>query len=322
MRVAIYGAGQLGSGVARLLRERGGVEVAGPYGREARAAALCGGADVVLIATTSFLADVAEDVRTAVEHGSNVVTSAEEAACPWVVDAALADELDALARERGVTILGAGLNPGLAFDAIVVTALGGVARADRIAVERVVDLSGFGPVVLRRLGIGFAPGAFAAGVRDGTIFGHIGFPQSMQTVARRTGVTIERIERELEPLLAGAALRAGELEVAPGESAGFNQRYTAIVEGAPWFEARFTGHIDLAAEGLAPRDAIELSGPTPLRLTIEPGIDPQQGSTAVLANSLRRLVEAPAGWLTVAHLPPAAPDCASDLSRSAPPARR
>ncbi len=67
-RVSIYGGGQLGSGVASLLRERGEHAVDGPFGRDERERALGSGADVVLIATTTRLADVVDDVRQELLH--------------------------------------------------------------------------------------------------------------------------------------------------------------------------------------------------------------------------------------------------------------
>ena len=308
MRVSIYGAGQAGTAVRGILAGQDGMHVLGPFGRDQRSAALDSGADAVVIATTSFLADVAGDIRQAVTAGSNVITTAEEAAFPWQFHADLAEELDALARRYDVTILGAGLNPGLAFDALVLTAAGAVATARSLQVERVVDLSAFSATILRRLGIGFWPQEFAAGVAAGSITGHIGFPQSMRIVARRMGVRIERIDRDIQPIAAQAACDLPQLQVRPGQSAGFHQRYTAIAGGRPWFEAVFLGHVDPAAAGYPTRDEITIStGAAPLHLTIEPGINPQAGSSAVIANSVRRLVEAPPGWLTVADLPPACP---------------
>jgi 4-hydroxy-tetrahydrodipicolinate reductase len=301
VNVAIYGAGQAGTAVAALLRARAGITVHGPFGRDRREAALAGGADVVVIATTSFLDAIAPDVREAVEAGANVLTTAEEAAYPWAVDAALADELDALARARGVTILGAGLNPGLAFDALVLTVAGAVAAVRSLRVERRVDLSGFSRAVLHRIGIGLAPETFARAT------GHIGFPQSMHVVAARLGVGLERIDRELVPAVAERAHAARHLTVRPGETAGFEQRYVGVAGGRPWFEAVFAGHVEPGSAGWAPRDAIHVDADPPLDVEIAPGIGAQSGSAAVLANSVRRVAAAPAGWLTVADLPPAAP---------------
>jgi len=294
VRVAVYGAGQAGSAVAALLA-RSGMTVDGPFGRDGRAAALTGGADVVVIATTSFLSAIADDVRAALAAGSNVLTSAEEAADPWATDPVLAGELDALARERGVSVLGAGLNPGFAFDALVLTAAGACVDVRALRVERVVDLSGFGPAILARLGVGHTPDAFAAGVATGAITGHVGFPQSMRVVARALGVAVERIDREIHPLL-----RAGR-------TAGFEQRYAAVAAGRTWFEARFTGHVDPAAAGLVTHDVIELDATPPVRMEISGGLPSQAGSAAVLANSVARVAAAPPGWVTVADLPPALP---------------
>jgi hypothetical protein len=304
VRVSIYGAGQAGTAVAALLRERSDVEVLGPFGRAERERALTGGADVVVIATTSFLREIAGDVRAAVDAGSNVLTTAEEAAYPWATSSAIADEIDAHARERDVTVLGAGLNPGLAFDALVLTVAGASGAVAPLRVDRVVDLSGFGPAVLRRIGVGHSPEAFAAGVACGEITGHIGFPQSMRLVAARLGVEVERIDREIAPIVADREHVAAHLTVAAGETAGFEQRYVAIAGGQPWFTALFAGHVDSSRPT---RDAIHVACDPPIDLVISPGLNAQRGSAAVLANSVRRVAQAPPGWLTVADLPPATP---------------
>lgn len=307
LRASVYGAGQAGTSVADLLRRRGGVDVLGPFGRDRREEALRSGADVVVIATASFLGSIADDLRDAVEAGSNVITTAEEAAYPWANDPDVASRIDALARRRGVSVLGAGLNPGFVFDALVLTACGAAWDVDALHVKRVVDLSGFSENVLRRIGVGHSPEAFVSGIRDGAITGHIGFPQSMGVVAARMGVEIERIGRSLEPLVTDHDIAASHLTVLAGETAGFEQRYTAIAEGKPWFEALFTGHVSLAEVGLEPLDQIRIDGETPLRLSVEPGINPQVGSSAVIANSVTRVAAAAPGWITVADLPPAVP---------------
>jgi hypothetical protein len=307
VRVALYGAGQLATNVAAVLSRRPDVEVLGPHGRDGRDDALRSGADVVVVATTSFLRDVAPDVRLAVESGSNVIVSAEEAAYPWAVDQAVADEIDGLARERGVTVLGGGINPGFAFDGLVITATGPTASVSSIRVERVVDLSGFGETVLRRIGVGYTEDEFAAGTQSGAITGHIGFPQSMRVVAGALGVTIDRIDRTIAPLFAEREQRGRHLSVAAGQTAGFEQHYVAVVDGAPWFEALFTGHLDPPSIGKPPRDEIWIEGDPPLHYTVVPGFNAQSGSAALIANSVRRVAAAPPGWLTVADLPPASP---------------
>ena len=307
--VGIYGAGQLGNGVARILRSRGRHQVLGPYPRAQRIDALTGGADVVLIATTTRLHDILPDVRTAVASGSNVLISAEESANPWLVDPIAANEVSAAAVQAGVTVLGAGLNPGLIFDALVLTVIGAASDDVEIAVRRTVDISGFGPTVLSRIGVGITPADFEIGVDAGDVLGHAGFPQSMSVVARALGLTLDGIEPQLAPLIAtkGVTLADGRL-IAAGLTAGVDQTYRAFVDGRPWYTAHFVGHVQPAEAGLAVQDVITLLRGDEIvhEVQVRPGFPAQSGSQHVLANSVDRVIAAPAGWLTVSDLPPAA----------------
>ena len=59
--------------------------------------------------------------------------------------------------------------------------------------------------------------------------------------------------------------------------------------------------------GKETRDEIFVHGSTPLHVSTIPGMNPQTGSSAVIANSLGRVVDAPHGCLAVGDLPPAVP---------------
>ena len=314
IRVSIYGAGQLGTAVGLLLDARPGVAVLGPFGRDQRESALGNGAAVVVIATTTRLADVIEDVTLAVRSGSNVITSAEEAAYPFAADADAAARVDALAREAGVTVVGAGVNPGFLFDALVLTMLGAAPPGCTIRVRRVVDISGFGPAVLRRIGVGLTPHEFDSGVAAGTVFGHAGFPQSMAVVASALGLRLDRVDRVLRPLTAKRDVDVPNgLRIDAGQTVGVDQRYTGVVGGVPWFTAEFFGHVALDHLDMDPSDEIELlrGGAMLQRSRIRPGVGAQVGSANMIANSIERVVAAQAGWRTVAELMPAYPRLAA-----------
>jgi len=308
LKVAIFGAGQLGNGLGNLLRSGKRYEVLGPFNRADRTRALTSGADVVVIATTTRLRDVAEDIETAVRAGSDVLVSAEECAYPFIVDEPLARRLDRLAIEKSVSVAGCGLNPGLIFDALVLTLLGAGPGDCIIEVRRTVDISGFGSEVLRRIGIGRSAPAFAAAVSQEEILGHAGFPQSMAVVAAALGLTVDRISKELRPVITQTEI-TGRFRIRPGESAGVDQTYTAFVSGARWFTCHFFGHVDLASVGKTAADDITLSRGDALlqRLQITPGIPAQRGSQYMLANSIDRIIAARPGWRTVAELLPAFP---------------
>ncbi len=308
--IAIYGAGLLGTNVAKLLSVRPSLSVYGPYGRTEREKALRSGADVVIIATTTRLRDVADDVREAINSGSNVLISAEEAAFPFIVDDSIARSLDSLARQKGVSVAGTGVNPGLIFDALVLTILGSSPRGCRVHVRRVVDISGFGETVLRRIGVGKSESDFALAVESEEILGHAGFPQSIHVVANALGLKVERIEKILLPVLATQDIELpGKLTIKSGESAGVSQTYTGIVDGKPWFIAHFFGHVALSMIKKDSGDDIDLMlNQKPIQsIKLRPGIGAQVGSQNMVANSIDRIISARPGWVTVAEMSPAFP---------------
>ncbi len=309
--VAIYGAGQLGTTVAEILKEIPHHKVVGVFGRGERNQALTSGADVVIIATTTKFKDVAADIELAVASGSHVLVSSEECAYPWAVDKQRADSLDALAKSKGVSIAGTGVNPGLIFDSLVLTLFGAAPRGCTVAVRRTVNISGFGATVLRRLGMGFTSEVFAERVKREEILGHAGFPQSMTVVADAMGLRIDSIDKELLPLITKYEIDLpNRFVIAAGESAGVNQTYTAKVNGKPWFVSHFYGHVDLAGINKSAMDEIEFSldGKVFQTITLKPGIGSQVGSKNMVANSIQRILAAADGWVTVAHMEPAFPE--------------
>lgn len=325
LRVVLCGMGGVGRNIVRLSSERANLQVVAAYSRDPslhgrdvgevsggpatgmaigdRDVALSAEADVLLIATTSFLRDVAAEIHDGVSAGLDVMCTAEEMAYPWDVDAVAAASIDEHAREAGVTVMGAGANPGYIYEVVGLALTGALWRVDRITTRRVVDLSGFSATVQRRLGIGYSPGDFATGVRERSIFGHIGFPHTIRTFARRLGVDLERIEETVEPILAARGITTTAVGVAAGESAGMLQRTIGYVDSRPWFSAEFLGHVDTSSAGLRPQDSYEIDGIPDIRAAVTPGFDPQWTTAAALANYLPLLVAAPPGLISVTDLP-------------------
>jgi 4-hydroxy-tetrahydrodipicolinate reductase len=254
------------------------------------------------------------------------LVSAEECAYPWAVDKELADELDKLAKAKRVSIAGAGVNPGLIFDALVATLLGPTPSGfnsdgspkTTVVVRRTVNISGFGATVLRRIGIGATEREFKEKVERSEILGHAGFPQSMSVVADALGLEIERIDKELLPVLTEKAIDLPQrFIIEPGYSAGVNQTYTSIVKGKPWFTSHFFGHVDLAGIDRAAKDEIEISidGKVHQTISLNPGIGAQMGSQNMVINSIERIIQAQPGWVTVAEIAPALARSGESFSR-------
>ncbi len=243
IKVAEWGTGMMGQGLLGYLLDRPqdvdlvGVIVTNPakdgmtvgelLGRECDVAmttdfeaVLAREPDVVCINTQSYLHEVAGQIEPAVRAGANVLCIAEKLAYPWASDPEWADRMDTLAKERGVSVLGTGINPGFVLDALAVMLTSVCLRVDRIEASRVNDLSPFGPTVMRTQGVGTTVEQFRQGVADGTIVGHIGFPESIALIARALGWRIGRVEETREPIVTGVERSTPHVTVAPGDVCG------------------------------------------------------------------------------------------------------
>ncbi len=108
----------------------------------------------MLIATSSFTKDVFPKIKYCLENKINVISTAEEMAYPQAQESKLAEEMDRIGKENGVTVLGTGINPGLIMDLLVITLTGACIDVDSIKAERINNLSPFGPAVMSGQGVG------------------------------------------------------------------------------------------------------------------------------------------------------------------------
>lgn len=99
--------------------------------------------------------------------------------------------------------------------------LSGVCHSvERIEASRVNDLSPYGPTVMRTQGVGTTPEVFAAGVADGSIVGHVGFPESIHMISEALGLGVDRIEQTREPIISNVYRETPHVKVQPGMVAG------------------------------------------------------------------------------------------------------
>ncbi|MCG4587150.1 NADP-binding protein, partial [Anaerosalibacter bizertensis] len=125
---------------------------------------------------------------------------AEEMAYPQAQEPELAAKLNEIARENGVTILGTGINPGLIMDLLVVALTGACIDVDHIKAERVNNLSPFGPAVMSEQGVGITEEEFNSRVKDGSLAGHVGFPESVNMISDALGWKLSgEVKQTMEP---------------------------------------------------------------------------------------------------------------------------
>ncbi len=330
-RIGVCGLGTIGKLVAKLLLDgRSGIEVVGaatleegdigkPLGQvvDAKAAGptvsgslaelLEADPALVVLCTGSFLPDVMDSVLACAEAGVDVISPCEELAFPFNRFPDQTSRIETAAQAGGATILGSGVNPGFTFDSLLAALTGVCWDVEQIRGRRVVDTNGFGQNIHLRLGIGYTLEDFEAGHRDGSIAGHVGFPESIELVCERLGLKLDGpVEQEFEPLIAAtpAPTRYGQVDV--GLTEGFIQTATGRVDGEPRVRIELVLHLRPTEAGYKPSDSIEIDGAHPVRMVFDPGMDALFATSAELVNQIPSVLAAKPGLTTVKDLPAAA----------------
>ncbi|MBW2426251.1 MAG: NADP-binding protein [Deltaproteobacteria bacterium] len=322
VRVLVVGHGRMGSAIARLVHERPGLELVGVCERHDVTSTIEWNGDpgcrlgsdlselvevtrpeIAIQATCSRLDEVVEDIETLLGHGVHVISIAEEMVWPRASSPEVADRLDALARAKGVGVLGTGVNPGFVLDLLIITLTGVCANVESIRAERVNDLSPYGASVLRAQGVGLTPVAFRKGVAEGTVAGHHGFPQSIGMIAESLGWEIERIEETREPLLAKKRRETEELTVEPGDVAGCLHTAVAYRQGRPAITLIHPQLLHPHLDEVETADVIEIKGSPDLRIEGHPEIPGGTATAALAVNMIPRLLAAEPGLKSMADLP-------------------
>ena len=263
-------------------------------------------ADVMLHATVSTMAELAPEVLPALRSGLNVISVAEDLSYPWDRSPALASELDRVAKEHQVTILGTGINPGFLMDLLPLSLSGVCGSVKAIRVRRVNDFSVYGQSVMKHIGANLTPGEFERGLQNGSIVLHVGLPESIQMVAKGLGWKLDRLTEDRRGLVAQTERLTASIKVDAGRICGFHQRSVGQAKGNA-IELEIYGIIspDPSEDEVSPGTRIEIDGDPGVHVSISGGISQAGGlgTAAHAINTIPSVVEAKPGLVTVRELP-------------------
>jgi hypothetical protein len=253
--------------------------------------------DVALLTTSSDLARCADSLRALLARGVSVVSSCEELLWPWLRHAALARELDLLARRHGAALVGTGVNPGFVMDALPAFLSAVALRVEAVHVERIQDASTRRVPFQEKIGAGLPLAEFHARARAGTLR-HVGLGESLHFLAAALGWEIEDWSETLEPVLAERDLDCALGPIARGAPSGVRQTARARVGGVERLSLEFQAAIGQSE----PRDRVRLVSDPPLELVLPGGVHGDRATSAVLLNCLGPLCDAAPGLATMATL--------------------
>ncbi len=325
VKVVLYGVGAVGSLIARFLLKKEGVEIVGAIDvakgkvgkdlgeildldrrlgvkvtSDTRQVLQKTEPHVVVHTTSSYLRDTYPQLAEVVEHGVSIVSTCEELSYPYCSDPRLAEKLGALAKKHEATILGTGINPGFLMDTLVITLTAACQKIYSVKAVRVMNAATRRVPFQKKIGAGLSRDEFRKAIRQKRITGHVGLEQSIEMVAAALAWKLNRVEVcPVKPVIAKKSVRGEAIEVKAGNVAGLRQIAKGYRYGKEAITLEFQAYIGAEEE----YDSITINGIPKINQKITPSVHGDLGTVAMVVNAIPKVINAPAGLVTMKDLP-------------------
>src|SRR5438874_8803827 len=276
------------------LSKRIGVKVSGDAARALKSAK----ADVVVLCTSSSIKKVLPQIEEILKTKTAIVSTTEELSYPGYTHIRQARQIHAMAKKAKVAVLGTGVNPGFAMDALPIVMTAVCERVDRVIVNRVQDARIRRLPFQQKIGAGLTTEQFQKKVDDGSVR-HVGLTESIAMIADALGWRLDRISDDIQPKLAQVTISSEFLAVDPGYVCGIIQDGVGYRKREPVIRLHMEAYLG------APEtyDAIEIDGSPRLQVKIPGGIHGDVATASIVVNSIPKVLSAPAGLHTMRDLP-------------------
>ena len=322
IRVIHVGLGPIGSAVLSQVASRPGFRIVGgvdvdpaKVGRDLGEAAELGrclgikvSADLVrtlksakpqvaVLCTSSSLTRVLPQIETILRSRTAIVSTTEELAYPGRAHARQGRQIDGWAKKARVAVLGTGVNPGFAMDALPIALTAACERVDRVVVSRVQDARIRRLPFQQKIGAGLTTEQFQKKVDDGSVR-HVGLTESIAMIADAMGWTLDRITDDIAPKLAQVTISSEFLAVDPGYVCGIIQDGVGYRKNEPVIRLHMEAYLG-APESF---DSVEIEGSPRISSKIAGGIHGDVATASIVVNSIPKVLQAPPGLHTMRDL--------------------
>lgn len=320
LRIAVYGFGEIGRLLARTALRRGhevvgaldidpkllgrdvgevlgveriGVEVTKDVEKGLREC------EVVLHATGSHLPAVYGQLVDMIRLRKSVISTCETLSYPYYRYPVLARRLDDLAKSRGSTLIGSGINPGFLLDTLVAVLSAPLPVLKRVRAKRSLDASKRRRSFIKKIGLGLSPGDLVQGLESGRYTGHVGYAESVCIIADAASLNLTRIEEKQEPVIAEDEIRLKDMIIKKEAVKGLRGYAVGYAGGVERIRVEFE------ASALAPEyEEIVIEGEEYSVTWRSSGTPGDLGTASVILSIAEKLDQMPYGLLTMADLIP------------------
>jgi 4-hydroxy-tetrahydrodipicolinate reductase len=275
------------------LSTRIGVKVSGDAARTLKSAK----PDVVMLCTASSLKDVMPQIETILKSKTPIVSTTEELSYPGYTHIKQARQIHTWAKKAKVGVLGTGVNPGFAMDALPIALTAVCERVERVTVTRVQDARIRRLPFQQKIGAGLTTEQFQRKVDDGSVR-HVGLTESIAMIADALGWRLDRITDEIQPKLASVTVSSEFLAVDPGYVCGIVQDGVGYRKGEPLIRLHMQAYLGSPDT----YDSVEIEGSPNLSMKIPGGIHGDVATASIAVNSIPKVLRAAPGLHTMRDL--------------------
>ncbi|MGE0864875.1 MAG: dihydrodipicolinate reductase, partial [Vicinamibacterales bacterium] len=254
--------------------------------------------DVAVLCTSSSLKKVMPQIEQVLGKKVAIVSTTEELSYPVGKNRALAKKIDALAKKAKVAVVGTGVNPGFAMDALPITLTGICERVDSIRVDRIQDARTRRLPFQQKIGSGLTKEQFAAKVKDGSVR-HVGLAESVQMIADSMGWKLDKVTDVIQPKIAEQAVESDLIAVDPGYVCGIIQDGIGYSKGKPVITLHMEAYLG-APESF---DAVTVEGLPRVTSKVAGGLHGDVATASITVNSIPKILRVAPGLRTMADMP-------------------
>src|SRR5580765_5490996 len=322
IRVMHYGLGPIGAAIVKQVAARPGFKIVGAIdidpakvGRDlgdvvglpkrigvkvwddAARALKAAKADVVVLCTSSSIKKVMPQIETILKSKTAIVSTTEELSYPGYTHIRLARQIHEWAKKAKVGVLGTGVNPGFAMDALPIALTAVCERVDRMTITRIQDARIRRLPFQPKIGAGLTTEQCQKKVDDGSVR-HAGWTESIAMIADALGWTLDRITDEIQPKLASVTISSEFLAVDPGYVCGIIQDGVGYRKGKPVIKL----HMEAYLGSPETYDSVEIEGSPNLSMKVAGGIHGDVATASIAVNSIPKVLQAAPGLHTMRDL--------------------
>jgi 4-hydroxy-tetrahydrodipicolinate reductase len=199
-----------------------------------------------------------------------------------------------LARKAKVAVLGTGVNPGFAMDALPIALSGVCERVDSIRIDRVQDARVRRLPFQQKIGSGLTTEQFQKKVDDQSVR-HVGLAESVTMIAEAFGWRLDKVTDEIQPKIADKTVESEYLAVDAGYVCGIVQ------DGIGWKDGKAIITLHMEAYLGAPEsfDSVVIEGNPRITQKITGGVHGDVATASITVNSIPKILEAAPGLRTM-----------------------